>query len=152
MKPLTIVGLAVPYNVPNSYNETMLPQALTEFVQVCKRRHLKIPMFRRHKTNHVIGYFTELHSTPKGLWVKGVVTDPLEIQRVTTSKEYKGLSVTFASNRGSRMLRANYMESIKHNRLVFDPLVVERSALAEISLTSSPAWQECFFQILGENR
>lgn len=143
---MNIVGLAIPYGVPNSYAETFTPTTLDKRFMA----QLKIlPMLLDHDRKHIVGFWHKFSETPQGLYAAGRVLDPEMIKVIErTPNAKRGLSVTYGSPDAARDERLNRMKSLFSGRQVFDPVTVEDAILSEISLTDSPAWKQCFYEVL----
>lgn len=142
-----IVGLAAPYNVPNAYNETLLPGAFNDFLSYIKEVE-KIPMLFNHKGRD-IGKWTGLKEAGDGLYVDGLINDP-QIEPLVRAGKVDSLSINFVYPSPSREAAREADRTFRHlgcdkKGCTFRPLIVPVAGLAEISVVKSPAFKESKF-------
>lgn len=149
-----IRGLAVPYNKENSYRETLKPGALERCIPVLQR--VGCPMLLEHEAC-AAGVWYGFEDREDGLYICGVITDPNVIARCRLpDAPPKKLSITYRNDLDRipvEMLRCNRVRYLENDQLEFKPIVYNAGDIdyiAEISLCGAAAWQECYFELVGE--
>lgn len=81
MDGIKLHGRAVPYNIPNSFQETVLPGSLDETLKMY--RYLGyIPMWTDHRIQ--VGGWTEWEDREDGLYVTGMLLEPTFVLKYRT--------------------------------------------------------------------
>lgn len=151
-KEIMIAGLLVPFNSPNSYNETILPEA---FDQQLQANLTIIPMLLQHKQN--IGVWTRMWKTSDGIMGKGIMYEerlvPALHKICQIPNNAYGLSVTYAAF-GSKPRQMRFKPRLgtrpskEDSKQFFEPVIVRQSVIEECSLTAEPAFNGTYFKIL----
>lgn len=150
-----IVGLAVPYNIPNSYNEVLRPGSMSEWLAWAKEKGIEtrdlIPMLWRHgeeggsPIHETIGIWTSLWDGSDGLYVDGLVGHSWVEKKIRAGKA-DAMSVSYNTKEGGR--KARIFKAYLNGARSFSDLprfTVDRTWLSEISVTDSPAFKESRF-------
>lgn len=142
-RTISVYGLAVPYNVYNTYNEIIRPATFADQAS----SWWPIPCLANHGGHHV-GYWTQAKDTPEGLLVYGklFVRDPME-RGMKKDMEGAKLSIDYMSPDDTRRQRINLVETFHKRKEIFSPQTVTTGILVEISLVSDPAFPKTWLKV-----
>ena len=148
---LHIFGRACPYNVENSYRETIAPGAFAEFLKYDLKGE-RLPMCFMHEEQ--CGWWSEFKEGDDGLWVRGVIQGDRACALVL-SGEIPELSITFSDMDDNYVLTRNRVldkmsiigEPPPPEFSIVERRVTKRAELAEISIVDLGAFPGTRFKI-----
>lgn len=153
---LVVEAKVVPFNISNSYGETLDPKAFSwDGSTTCP-----IPMFAKHKYNRLIGMWLRVYAKADGLYAKGIILDPVYMLGAALIPSQIKLSISYVQLGVPRTWRrkASYsyfalaVALVRMFLSMRDEAYVKKAILNEISVTNMPAFTKTWLRVLGRHR